>query len=187
MTEIERRHSVAPGRWRQPSRRAWLTSVAAGAVASHILPGRRQAAAIEPFSRPAAKFKFSLAAYSYRESLQGDTASRTLYDFANDCARFQLDGTELTSYYFDPEVHDDELRRLRRHCFRLGLDISGTAIRNDFGLPEGAERDREIAHVKRWVERAAVLGAPVIRIFAGDRDADATTDEVAAPTGRQRN
>src|SRR6185295_4468067 len=33
--------------------------------------------------------------------------------------------------------------------------------------PKGPERDREIAHVKRWVDYADLMGAPVIRVFSG--------------------
>jgi len=113
------------------------------------------------------KFKLSLAAYSYRNLLQGKPAKLTLFDFIDDCAKFGIAGTELTSYYFEDPVTDEYLRKLKRHCFRRGIDVSGTAIRCDFGVRPGAARDKEIADVKRWIERAEILGAPVIRIFAG--------------------
>jgi len=118
-------------------------------------------------TRESSKFKFSLAAYSYRGLLTGDPPKLTLFDFIDDCARIGLEGTELTSYYFPTDVDDDYLVSLRRHCFRQGLDVSGTAIGNDFGFPEGDDRNQQIANTKTWIERAALLGAPVIRIFAG--------------------
>ena len=59
------------------------------------------------------------------------------------------------------------LRNLSHRCFANGLTVSGTAIGNDFALPPGEARDEQIAHCKHWVDVAAVLGAPVIRIFAG--------------------
>ena len=142
------------------TRRAFLRSGAATAAALLVGASRRPAAAIEPFQRDASKFKYSLAAYSYRDLLTGTSPALTLFDFVDDCARFGLEGTELTSYYFPKEVNDDYLRRLKRHCFQLGLDISGTAVGNDFGHPAGARRDQEIDQLKRWIERAAVLGAP---------------------------
>lgn len=124
--------------------------------------------AIEPITRNGvARFKFSLAAYSYRDLLTGKQPKLTLFDFIDDCARMGLEGTELTSYYFPPEPSLDYLHQLKRHAFRLGLDISGTAVGNDFCHPSGPERDKQIASVKRWVERAEILGAPVIRIFSG--------------------
>ena len=143
---------------------AGLTATALSAAAGFVWP-LRPAAGIEPLSRTGSKFKFSLAAYSYRQLLK--SGELTLSDFVDDCARFGLDGTELTSYYFPDPVTDAYLRKLKRHCFRQGLDVSGTAVRNDFGYSTGLERDAEIRWVKRWIEYAAKLGAPVVRIFAG--------------------
>ncbi len=113
------------------------------------------------------KFKFSLAAYSYRDLLKGDHPKLALADFVNDCAAMDLEGTELTSYYFPTPTTVDYLRDLKQQCFRLGLGISGTAVGNDFGYPLGKERDAQIAGVKQWIDHAETLGAPVIRIFAG--------------------
>jgi sugar phosphate isomerase/epimerase len=146
------------------NRRTLLRTLAAGAAAMLPAAGR----AIEPIRRSgAAKFKFSLAAYSYRDLLTGKSPKLTLEDFIADCAKMGLEGTELTSYYFPPQPTADYLRRLKELAFRLGLDISGTAVGNDFCLPAGEKRDGQIAHVKRWVEHAETLGAPVIRIFSG--------------------
>lgn len=113
------------------------------------------------------QFKFSLAAYSYRSLLTGDNPKLTLVDFIDDCAKFGLEGTELTSYYFPADPSDDFVNRLKGHAFRKGLDISGTAIGNDFGHTDPAKRKKEIEHTKKWVRLAAKLGAPVIRVFAG--------------------
>lgn len=142
------------------------TTAAAAAFSLHTNPTTE---GIEPIARSGApKFKFSLAAYSYRRQLQGPDASLTLHDFIDDCAAMQLDGTELTSYYFPEPVTPGYLRQLKHRAFRAGLSISGTAVRNDFGFPENsAERQRWIDHVKRWVDYSEILGAPVIRIFAG--------------------
>ncbi len=123
---------------------------------------------IEPIRREGqAKFKFSLAAYSYRELLTGAQPPLTLADFVVDCARMQLEGTELTSYYFPTNPTNEYLRTIKDLCFRLGLDVSGTAVGNDFCHPVGAKRDEQIQLVKTWIDRAEILGAPVIRIFSG--------------------
>lgn len=146
-------------------RRFLATAGAALAGGSLIQP----AAAIEPIRRPgAAKFKFSLAAYSYRDLLSGKNPSLTLADFIDECAKMGLEGTELTSYYFPANPTADYLHGLKLQTFRLGLDISGTAVGNDFCHPSGAERDKQISLVKQWVDRAELLGAPVIRIFSGN-------------------
>lgn len=155
----------------QVNRRAFVQQ-AAGAVTGGVVActsfWSRPARAIEPIARNGeAKFKFSMAAYSYRQLLQGTPPALTLADFIDDCARFGLEGTELTSYYFPKPVTPAYLRQLKRQCFRLGLDISGTAVGNNFALPDGPQRDEQIGMVKQWVDYAEILGAPVIRVFAG--------------------
>jgi sugar phosphate isomerase/epimerase len=158
-------------------RRQFLQSTAAIAASATIA---HPAVAIPPIQRNGqSNFKFSLAAYSYRELLapKGKVPQLTLHDFIDDCAKMHLEGTELTSYYFPKEVTADYLHGLRQHAFRLGLDISGTAIGNEFGHPKGEKRDAEIAKTKQWIEHAATLDAPVIRIFAGHQQKGQTEEE----------
>jgi sugar phosphate isomerase/epimerase len=147
-------------------RRRFLSGCAAlTAGAALAAPAAR---AIEPIKRNGtSKFKFSLAAYSYRSLLGGKDPQLTMADFVDDCAAFGLEGTELTSYYFPPDVKPAYLRQLKQQCFRLGLDVSGTAVGNDFAKADEDERRKQIESVKKWVDNAAILGAPVIRIFAG--------------------
>ena len=154
------------------TRREALKIGAAATSTMAVAMATNTAQAIEPIARGGRpKFKFSLAAYSYRDLFKPNNRftkeALTLYDFADDCAKMQLEGTELTSYYFPSPVTNEYLADLRRHCFRLGLDVSGTAVGNDFCHPAGPRRDREIASVKQWIDHSAVLGAPVIRIFSG--------------------
>ncbi len=155
-----------------------LASCSAGAagLAAALRPWTCQA--IEPLQRNGvAKFKFSLAAYSYRDLLRGDPPQLTLSDFIADCARMQLEGTELTSYYFPQPVTPTYLRRLKQECFHFGLDVSGTAVGNDFAHPPGPKRLEQIDTVKRWIEHAEMLGAPVIRVFAGHIEAGASPSD----------
>jgi sugar phosphate isomerase/epimerase len=46
------------------------------------------------------------------------------------------------------------------------LDISGTGVRNDFVTADKAVRAAGVQLVKEWIEVAAQLGAPTIRLFA---------------------
>jgi sugar phosphate isomerase/epimerase len=108
----------------------------------------------------------SLAAYSLRQAL---TSGRMdLFQYLDWCAELGLPGAELTSYYFPEGFDSAYLRRLRRHAYGLGVTVSGTAVRNNFCLPPGPEKDRWIQHVREWIDHAAELFAPHIRIFAGD-------------------
>ena len=145
---------------------AALSAATAGGLAFSAIPQPSQA--IEPIRRNGqAKFKFSLAAYSYRSLLQGENASLTMSDFISDCAEMGLEGTELTSYYFPQNLTEEYLRGLKQQCFKLGLDVSGTAVGNDFGHTDPQARRLQIDSVKKWIDYAEILGAGVIRIFAG--------------------
>src|SRR4029450_10859883 len=106
-----------------------------------------------------------------------------LKDFIDDCAKMGLEGTELTSYYFPKETTADYLHGLRQQCFRLGLDVSGTAVGNEFGHPKGEKREAEIVKGREGVDHAETLGAPVIRIFAGHQQKGQTEAEAHALMG----
>jgi sugar phosphate isomerase/epimerase len=156
------------------SRRAFVKSIGAAGLLG-IAPA--PAHAIEPIPRRGTHMKLSLAAYSFRQYLSGKTKSMTLDDFVDLCAQYELDGVEPTSYYFPDPVTPEYLHQLRRRAFMLGLGISGTAVGNTFTHPPGPELDKEIAHVKKWVDHAVEMSAPVIRIFAGTLQKDTTEDQ----------
>lgn len=157
------------------NRRSWLAATS-GLAAGSLLSG--SAVASEPIThRTAPKFKLSLAAYSYRNLLKDSKSGVTLETFIDDCAKMQLDGTELTSYYFPADPTAEYLYSLKAHAFRQGLSVSGTAIGNDFGHPPGEARDQQIAITKAWIEHAAKLNAPVIRVFAGHQKKGSSVEE----------
>lgn len=158
-----------------------------GAAALSLVRGdRAAAAALSETARRPAHMKLSLAAYSFNRALpknwtdqQLAEARMTLDDFIRFCADLNLDGTELTGYYFPREVTQEYLNHVKQLTFRLGLDISGTAIGNDF-CTTGAERERQLAMTREWIDHAAAMGAPVIRIFAGKVPAGDTEEAAVA-------
>ncbi len=167
---------VAENRRTFLSRAAIATLVGPAAVALS-----RTSPAIEPIGRTRpAHLKLSLAAYSYRQLLDGPNPKMDLFQYVDLAAELALDAVEPTSYWFPKDVNEAYLHRLRRHAFLLGLDISGTAIRNDFCLPPGPERDQDRAHVRAWIDRAALLNAPVIRVFGGSVPEGITEDVAVA-------
>jgi len=162
------------------SRRTFLMSTAASLAAGTF------AHAADPPARPGSAYmKLGLAGYSFnRQMARRGTpaeiakAEMNLERFIDYCATLDLDACELTAYYFPKNVTPQDLLRVKEHTFRLGLDISGTAIGNNFCLPEGKARDAQLAETREWIDYAAVMGAPHIRIFAGttpkgDNEADA--------------
>ncbi len=156
-------------------RRFMMTAAAAGFAGVAGTP----ASAIDPVRRHGEpRMKLSLAGYSFRDYLQGPRKSMSYEDFVDLAAGYPLDAIEPTAYYFPEPVTKDYLHRYRHRAFLLGLSISGTAVGNTFTYPPGPQLDKEIAHVKMWVDHALELGAPVIRIFAGSLQ-KGTTEEQA--------
>ena len=146
-------------------RRQFLSTMAAVPALGRVAGTCR----IDPIKRSGnARMKLSLAAYSFRDALAGAKKSMTLDGFVDLASTYDLDAVEPTSYYFPDPATPEYCRTLRRHAFLKGLAISGTAVRNTFTHPPGPQLDKEIDHVKRWVDLAAELHAPTIRIFAGD-------------------
>ena len=154
------------------SRRGFLAGGVATLAGSTIaVSGTKTHAAKAPVRNGVSHMKLSLAAYSFNRMLprasRGQKGEMTLSDFVDYCAKLNLDGTELTSYYFPEKPSDEYLLNLKEQTFRLGLDISGTAIGNDFCIPEGEKRQAQLQLCRDWIDHAAMMGAPVIRIFAG--------------------
>jgi sugar phosphate isomerase/epimerase len=159
------------------SRRSFLKLSTAAGLAAFSGASAFAAAPASPLGRSGpARLKLSLAAYSFRENfpmMRGKKNAKVpagkgtdMFRFVDYCAQQGLDGAELTSYFFDEET-DEYLLKLRRHAFLRGVAVSGTAIGNNFSHPKGPKRDEEIALTKKWIDRAALLGAPHIRVFAG--------------------
>ncbi len=131
--------------------------------------------AAQPFGRTdRSRLRLSLAAYSFRDAFKtakgavaGAAPRMDMLKFVDYCAEHGCDGAELTSYFFPPEVGADYLLKVRRRAFLSGVEVSGTAVGNNFSLPGVDARAAQVAQVKRWIDHAAVLGAPHIRVFAG--------------------
>jgi sugar phosphate isomerase/epimerase len=117
------------------------------------------------------KLKMSLNAFSFNGPLS--EKKMNLDDLLETAADIGFEGVDITAYYFPgyPNVPPDEyLYHIKRKAFRLGLDITGTGVRNDFTEPDVNKRREHITLVKNWIDAASKLGAPVIRIFAGTQN-----------------
>jgi len=107
--------------------------------------------------------KVGCCAYSYRQLLTGGEMS--LEAFIEQAYAIGLDGVELTAYYF----HDTTkpfLHHIKRLALAKGVEISGTAIGGAFCQDDGP-RAEHVAMAKQWVDVTASLGAPWMRVFAG--------------------
>ena len=160
MNTLTRRHFL---------RTSTVAAAGLGILAPAALP------AVEPLQRAGSpRLLLSLAAYSFRQFFKdGNKAvppadkALDMFKFIDFCADQGCAGAELTSYYFPKELTPEYLVQVRRHAFLRGVAISGTAVGNNFALPAGEALSKQIADVKRWIDHAAILGAPHIRVFAG--------------------
>ena len=127
-------------------------------------------------TKAAANIKLALNAFSFNDMLTGkgqpgNKPSLTLMELLDWCAIENIPAIDVTGYYFPgyPEVPTDEyIYELKRKAFKFGIEISGTGIRNNFASPDPAARAADVARVKKWIIVAEKLGAPVLRLFAGE-------------------
>lgn len=156
---------------------ALSTALGLGVLASPSTPLH----AIEPLNRPGKpRLRLSLAAYGFREFFKDSSHKRDkaipadkqidLSQFIDYCAEHNCDAAELTSYYFPKDPTRDFLLKLKRHAFLRGIALSGTSVGNTFTHPPGEERNEQIAYTKTWIDYAALMGIPHIRVFAGNTE-----------------
>jgi hypothetical protein len=126
-------------------------------------------------------FPLSLQSFSFHETLCDGAAGKpgglSAFEFVEWAAAQDVAGVEIAMYYF-PGYHDGALPpslapavtqagRIRKKCKDYGLAITGTGIKNDFTRRDRADRELDVARTKAWIEVAAALGAPLVRVFSG--------------------
>jgi sugar phosphate isomerase/epimerase len=115
-------------------------------------------------------------AYSFSDLLSARNArdNQPVYTFFNLidwCAAKNIKALDPTGYFFPtyPEVPSDEyIQQLKDYAAKAGVAISGTGIRNNFASPDPKVRAEGVELAKKWIVVASKLGAPVVRLFAGE-------------------
>ena len=158
------------------TRRTFLATSAAlpAALSSAVGPGRPRAVDATPGTSPdGTRLKPSLKAYSFVDLLDANAKDATkgidLFGVCDFCAKHGFDAVDVTGYFFPgyPSAPSDRyLVKLKRQVFDLGLELSGTGVRNDFTTSDAKVRAEGVQRVKTWIEVAAKLGAPTVRAFA---------------------
>ncbi len=128
--------------------------------------------------------RLSILTLSYRQAF--DDGRMDLMSFLDTCRELSVEGVDLHDSAF-PAVDRASLLAVKRECLDRGLDIPCIAISNNFARP-AEELPADVQRTKTWIERAALLGAPQVRVFSGkpfseddraaswDRCADALRD-----------
>jgi sugar phosphate isomerase/epimerase len=164
------------------TRRQFLRgAVAAGAG---VALGASAAGAIEPIRRGGlpSHLRISVAGYSFRQYLDLKKKPKPPMDldgFIEKCAGLGVDAVELTAYYF-AQTTPEYLAHLKGHCTRLGLDVSGSAVGNNFCVSDPAKLKAQVDSVKQWAEHTARLGGKTVRIFAGNLERGDTEEKARA-------
>ena len=106
--------------------------------------------------------KLGCMSLSYKDQLAA--GKMDLFGFIDKAYELRLDGIDIHTRAFastDPAY----LRDVRMRCLKRGLAISYIGVSNNFGKPE-SELKGVVDDVKHWVDVAAFMGVPLVRIFA---------------------
>lgn len=134
-------------------------------------------------------FKVSLNMYTFNSNINAwmnnssGMPQLSTIDAIKWAAEAGFDAVDVTCYYIPgysnttmPTKPEKEImdyaRKIKNTCKELGLEISGTGIQNNFADPNEARRLTDVERIKFWINVAAEMGAPVIRIFPGPPPAD---------------
>ena len=107
--------------------------------------------------------RLSILTLSYRQAF--NDGRMDLMGFLDTCRELSVDGVDLHESAFE-SVDRASLLAVKRACLDRGLDIPCVAISNNFARP-AEDLAADVARTKTWIERAALLGAPQVRVFSG--------------------
>jgi sugar phosphate isomerase/epimerase len=131
------------------------------------------ATAVTGIAAKSETLKTGLNAYSFNKLLNDAIRKRgpgiTLDGVLEFAAKNKFDSFDPTGYFFPgyPKAPADSyVDSLKKHAADLGIVLSGTGVRNNFTTADKDVRSTGVNHIKEWVEVAARLGVPAIRVFA---------------------
>ncbi len=109
--------------------------------------------------------KLSCCSWSYHRVMQAKRLSFT--EWLRICAEeLKVGGVDIIAEQMPSRTKRCWLDTKKR-CTDLQLSIAALSPGNNFGKPTAAERRNEVDNIRRWIETAAIMGAPCLRVFAG--------------------
>jgi len=117
--------------------------------------------------------KLGCASYSYHRMFESKKIDWT--GFLERMWRMNLDGVEVNSLFMpkDRTFATD----IKRKATKLGLDIFALTLDINLCEPTVAKREKAVSAVKQWIDIAALLGAPAMRVDLGSTPKGHTDDE----------
>jgi sugar phosphate isomerase/epimerase len=113
----------------------------------------------------------------------------TLFDLIDFCANNNVEGCDPTGYFFPTyptPPTDAYINELKQRAAEKGVGFSGTGVRNNFTTADKGLRNYSVQKIKNWVEVAAKMGAPVLRVFCDTQLRDMTWHDVAPGATREQ-
>ncbi len=163
------------------NRRTLFRNLAAGAALIHLPSGLKAAGAVAVahgnHRKKQARFRSATCAYSFRKALGAGKMSYD--DLVHMAVDLDIDGLDLTVYWFPENLTDDFLLPLRRLAYKNGVDIYSISIRTELTQSSAAGQEKEVANLKKWIDVANKLSATHIRVFGGRVPKGATEDQAA--------
>lgn len=172
MDEIGQRGSsvVEPGM----KRRAFFLSSTAAAACGLI----KSQAGEEATPRP--RNRIGVSTYSFwRFKNEGYRPIEKCLDLASAQG---FDGVEILQRQLT-DTSNASLQKIKRHAFLLGLDLMGYSTHQGFVYPDQAKRQENIDLTISFMEQAAKLGIPTLRLNTGRWNTIKSFDELMANRG----
>ena len=107
--------------------------------------------------------KLGCMSLSYKDEFAAGTLD--LEGFLDRARQLRLDGVDLHTGSFASE-EPDYLRAVRRRALDFGLALSYIGVSSNFGVLDQGELDGQVAAAKHWIDVAAFMGVPLVRVFA---------------------
>ena len=117
--------------------------------------------------------KLGCMSLSYKDEFGADKLD--LEQFIERAYELRLDGIDLHTRAFG-SLEPDYLLTLRMQALKRGIALSYIGVSSNFGKPL-EELENEVTTAKQWIDVAAFMGIPLVRVFAawipeGDNEED---------------
>lgn len=148
------------------TRRKWLKTAALAGSGTMLLANTNASPNIFQESETDINYippiRFAVSTYSFR-FFRKEPSIETIIERASEMG---FDGVEILHRNMDSEDRA-YVNKLKFLAFDAGLALPLLSIHQNFVLPHGLKRIREIEHTKRTIHLAADFGIPCIRINTG--------------------
>ena len=109
--------------------------------------------------------KLGSSSWSFHRTFEAGKMDQ--FGWVDFCAKeLQLDGVELLDAHF-PNTKPPYLKDLKKYIIDSGLTISCVSVSNHFTGRSSHKAFEDVDKVKKWVDIAESMGAPILRVFAG--------------------